>query len=101
MNFPTENPEEAFFDFGFIDEDGAPFLPPMQIAVPVAFGPENNLVTRNLIVNLQNLTFERPGSYSFEIAVDRRHLASIPLCVRHLQTPGAVPGASMFPGQPG
>jgi hypothetical protein len=39
--------------------------------------------TRNYIVNLQQLKFDKPGLYSIDISLDNRPQASIPLLVRH------------------
>jgi hypothetical protein len=58
---------------------------PVEVAVPddVVFG------SRNFIINIQQLRFERAGQYGIDIAVAGSHIGSIPLLVRN--TPGAPP----------
>jgi uncharacterized protein DUF6941 len=41
-------------------------------------------VTRNLVLNLQRLRFEKPGVYGFEIELDRERLIILPLRVARL-----------------
>jgi len=44
-------------------------------------GANRPFVSQNLILNLQNLKFEKAGRYSFDLSVNGKHEASIPLSV--------------------
>lgn len=67
-----------------VDEDGHPIMPSIELPVEVAFPPEGNFLSRNFIVNIQHLKFEKAGHYAIDIAIDGRHETSIPLQVRLL-----------------
>ena len=63
------------------DEDAdvmPPFNPVMDVSFPTAFQP---FVTRNLVLNLQRLCFQKPGVYRFTISLNGGTLISIPLRV--------------------
>jgi len=66
----------------FVDEDGKPVcdLPPMPLEVTVP--DETIFLSRNIIVNIQGIKFQKEGLYSIDIAVDGRQEGSIPLLVR-------------------
>jgi hypothetical protein len=71
----------------FVDEDGRSIVPPMETAFVVALPEDVYFATRNLILNMQQLPFPRPGAYSIDISVDKRQTASIPLQVRLVRPP--------------
>lgn len=58
------------------------FTPVMDVTFPQAQIP---FVTRNLVLNLQRLRFEKPGVYRFDITVDGRSLVSVPLRVTRIE----------------
>ncbi len=64
------------------DEDGKAVMPAFTPVVEVAFPPGMvPFVTRNLVLNLQRLRFDKPGVYYFEILMDGEELMSLPLRV--------------------
>jgi len=65
-----------------VDEDGKPVMPPIEMPVEVQVPEETIFLSRNIIVNIQKLRFEKEGLYSIDIAVDGRQEGSIPLLVR-------------------
>ncbi|HZI32212.1 MAG TPA: hypothetical protein VFF11_07710 [Candidatus Binatia bacterium] len=69
----------------FVDEDGRFVMPSIDIPIDVALPPDANFLTRNFIINIQQLKFERPGQYAIDIAVDGRQESSIPLHVKQVQ----------------
>ncbi len=71
----------------FVDEDGKPVMPSMEIPVEVAVPEETHFISRNFIINIQQLKFDTPGYYSIDIALDDKEQASIPLLVRHAPPP--------------
>lgn len=69
----------------FVDADGRSIMPnfppvPVQVALP----EDTHFLTRNFIVNIQQMKFEQPGLYSIDVFLDDRQEASIPLLVKHL-----------------
>lgn len=69
----------------FVDEDGKPVMPNVDIPVEVAMPSEANFQARNFLLNIQQLKFDKPGMYAIDIAIDGRHETSIPLHVHLLQ----------------
>ena len=67
----------------FVDEDGKSLMQkPIEQQVDVQVPDETIFLSRNFIVNIQNLRFEKEGLYSIDIAVDGRQEGSVPLLVR-------------------
>jgi hypothetical protein len=66
----------------FVDEDGQPIMASMDVAVDVTFPPDATFISRNFIVNIQQLKLDKTGLYSIDISVDGRPLSSIPLAVK-------------------
>jgi hypothetical protein len=77
-----------------VDEDGRSIMPSIELPADVRFPPDGNFLSRNFIVNIQQLKFEKAGHYALDLAVDGRHEASIPLQVRLLPPPQPHPSAS-------
>jgi hypothetical protein len=66
----------------FVDEDGRSIMPSIDVPLEVAIGEDVNFISRNFIVNIQQLKFEQAGHYAVDLAIDGRHELSIPLCVK-------------------
>jgi hypothetical protein len=77
-----EGPHKLILNF--VDEDGAPIMPPMDVPVDVSFPLDATFISRNFIANIQQLKFERIGLYSVDLSMDGRQLSSIPLAVKQL-----------------
>jgi hypothetical protein len=73
----------------FVDEDGQPIMPSTDVAVDVAFPNDATFISRNFIVNIQQLKFDKTGLYSVNLALDDRQLCSIPLAVKELEQKNA------------
>jgi hypothetical protein len=69
----------------FVDEDGLPIMKSMQIPVTVVFPADATFISRNLVVNILQLTFSKTGLYSIDLSLDDRPLSSIPLAVKQLE----------------
>ena len=68
----------------FVDEDGKPVMPTIDMPVEVKVPDDSIFVSRNFIVNIHQLKFDRPGLYAVDIAVDDRQVGSIPLLVKQM-----------------
>ena len=73
----------------FINADGHPVMPAMEVPVAVALPEDVHFVTRNFIVNIQQLKFVEAGLYSVDIRLDGKSQASIPLQVKLIQRAAA------------
>ena len=71
----------------FVDEDGKLVMPSIPIPMDVQVPEDTSFISRNFIINIQQLRFERAGQYGIDIAVDGHHVGSIPLLVRHMAAP--------------
>jgi hypothetical protein len=71
----------------FVDEDGKLVMPSIPINMEVAVPDDSIFISRNAIVNIQQLKFEKPGLYSIDIAMDGRQEGSIPLLVKEMPPP--------------
>jgi hypothetical protein len=74
----------------FVDADGRsimPNLPPMLVEVRL---PDDvHFVTRNFIVNFQNLQFTEAGLYSVDVRLDDKSEGNIPLSIKLVERPVA------------
>ena len=65
-----------------IDEDGKELVPKMDGVLNINV-PEGQLsASANFIMNLQRIKIDKAGEYSVNLAVDSKHVASLPLFVR-------------------
>ncbi len=63
-----------------IDADGGQlFRAEGPLQVPP--GPPGRPIRPHVVLGLSGVSFARPGDYSFEVMLDGRHLASVPLYV--------------------
>jgi hypothetical protein len=78
----------------FVNADGRAIMPPMPLAVAVVLPDDAHFVTRNFIVNFQQLKFNEAGLFSLDIQMDGRSQTSIPLQVKFVPPqPGNPPEA--------
>ncbi len=71
--------------FNLIDPDGHLVVPSMDANVDVRVPPHRDSIALNLVLNLQQLKFEKFQEYSLDLAIDNRHEASLPLSVVELK----------------
>jgi hypothetical protein len=84
--FSTEDVGRRELVIRMIDEDGKSVMPAFTPAMDVHFPPGAvPFVTRNLVLNLQRLRFEKAGVYHFDITVDGVELISLPIRVTRFE----------------
>jgi len=71
----------------FVDDDGRSIMPSIDIPIDVEVPAESIFVSRNFIINIQQMKFEHTGHYAIGILVDSRLETSIPLHVRLADQP--------------
>jgi hypothetical protein len=67
-----------------INADGKPILQVPDMPVEVVLPDDTHFITRNFIVNIQQLKFDEPGLYSVDVRLDNENAASVPLLVRQI-----------------
>jgi Family of unknown function (DUF6941) len=67
----------------FVDADGKPFMPAIDVPIRIVLPEEAHFLTQNFIFTIQPLRFEKPGLYSIDISLDGRQEASIPLLIKY------------------
>ena len=65
-----------------VDEDGVGVVPDVGRRLDVSVPEDSFFISRNFVLNIQQLPFEKPGMYSVDIFLDDEHQTSIPLQVR-------------------
>src|SRR6266446_6999382 len=78
----------------FVDEDGKLVMPSIDIPLEVTVPEDTIFISRNFIVNIQQLKFEKPGLYAIDIAMDGRQEGSIPLLVKQMPAQAERPAAA-------
>jgi hypothetical protein len=68
----------------FINADGQSILQSIELPVQVTLPDEPHFLTRNFIVNFQQLKFDEPGLYSVDVRLDGETATSVPLLVRQM-----------------
>jgi len=71
----------------FINADGHPIMQSIELPVPVTLPDDAHFLTRNFIINIQQLKFAEPGLYSVDVRVDDQSQVSIPLLVKLVERP--------------
>jgi hypothetical protein len=70
------------FRLNFVNADGRAIMPAIDIPVAVALPDDVHFITRNFIVNIQQLKFAEAGLYSVDVRLDDKSQASIPLSIK-------------------
>ncbi|HEY5232181.1 MAG TPA: hypothetical protein VIK35_01425 [Verrucomicrobiae bacterium] len=68
----------------FVDADGKSIMPPIEIPVAVSLPDDAHFLTRNFIVNIQQLKFAEEGLYSVDVRLDDKSQGNIPLQIKLL-----------------
>jgi hypothetical protein len=83
VTFMSGDVGERKLKLNFVNADGRAIMPPIEIPVTVALPDDAYFLTRNFIVNIQQLKFAEAGLYSVDIRLDGESRASIPLQVKN------------------
>ncbi len=59
-------------------------MPNIDIPIEVVLPEDTIFISRNFVVNIQQLKFEKPGLYAIDIAMDGRQEGNIPLLVKQM-----------------
>ena len=89
VTFMPGDEGERKLGVNFINADGKPIMQGIDLPVPVALPDDAHFLTRNFIVNFQQLKFAEAGLYSVDIRLDNESQQGIPLLVRPMAGPPA------------
>ncbi len=79
--FKPEDDHKIKLRIALINADGADVIPPFEPVIEVPVPPEAFFITRNLVLNLQRLSFQEEGQYSVDIRAEGEILRRVPLRV--------------------
>jgi hypothetical protein len=91
VTFTSGDEGERKLKLNFVDADGKSIMPPIEIPVLVVLPEDAHFVTRNFIVNIQQLKFTEVGLYSVDVRLDDKSQTGIPLWIKHLPPGGGGP----------
>jgi len=89
--FRKEEEGQHVVRVNFVDEDGKSIIPPLETLLEVVLPEDFYFATNNLILNLQQLSFQKEGLYSIDVSIDNSTNISIPLQIMLAPTPEAGP----------
>jgi hypothetical protein len=84
VTFMSGDEGEHKLKLNFVDADGKSIMPPIEIPVSVVMPDDVHFLTRNFIVNIQQLKFAEAGLYSVDVRLDDVSQAGIPLQIKLL-----------------
>lgn len=82
MTFGPEEEGDHLMRLRFGDADGRAIMPDIELPIQVVLPEDTHFVTRNFILNIQQLKFDRPGLFSIDLSLDHKTHGSIPLLVK-------------------
>ena len=82
VTFMSGDEGERKLKLNFVNADGRAIMPSIEIPVSVVLPDDVHFVTRNFIVNIQQLKFAEAGLYSVDVRLDDKSQGNIPLSVK-------------------
>jgi hypothetical protein len=89
VTFMSGNEGDRKLKLNFVDADGKSIMPPIEIPVTITLPDEVLFLTRNFIVNIQQLKFAEAGLYSVDVRLDDKSQGNIPLSIKLVESPPA------------
>ncbi len=87
VTFSPEEEGDHQLQLNFVDADGRSIMSSIDIPVQVGLVGDAHFVTRNFIVNIQQIKFEEVGLFSVDISLDGQTQGSVPLLVKQTPAP--------------
>ena len=79
LRFAAKETGEHEFKLRLIDVTSKEIIQPIQGNINISTPPNGQFVTINIVVNFNQLKFEIPGRYSFELYIDGDWKSGLPL----------------------
>jgi hypothetical protein len=89
VTFTSGDEGKRLLKVTLVNADGQSIMPSLDIPVEISLPDDMHFVTRNFILNIQQLKFDEPGLYAVDVTLDDQPQTSIPLLVKHVP-PAAV-----------
>jgi hypothetical protein len=89
VTFMSGDEGERKLKLNFVNADGRAIMPSIEIPVSVVLPDDVHFVTRNFIVNIQQLKFAEAGLYSVDVRLDDKSQGNIPLSVKLVERAAA------------
>ena len=89
VTFMSGDVGERKLKLNFVNADGHAIMPPIDIPVTVTLPDDAYFLTRNFIINIQQLKFTEAGLYSVDVRLDDKSQGNIPLSVKLVEPPAA------------
>ncbi len=89
VTFMSGDEEAHQLKLNFVNADGRSIMPSIEIPVSVVLPEDVHFLTRNFIVNIQQLKFIEAGLYSVDVRLDDKSHGNIPLTVKLAENPGS------------
>jgi hypothetical protein len=87
LTFMSGDEGERKLKLNFVNADGRAIMPSIEIPVTVLLPEDVHFVTRNFIVNIQQLKFAEAGLYSVDVRLDDKSQGNIPLSIKLAERP--------------
>lgn len=94
---PSECDREHRLEVQLWDADGQSIGTGVNGAFNVPRSPEGRLAYAQMILNILQARFEKPGDYAFHIIVDGQHVKTLPLELQQGNSGGSAPEVSPEP----
>lgn len=79
--FKPDDDKKFKLRISLIDADGSDVMPAFEPTIEIKIPPDAYFMTRNLVMNLQRLTFKETGQFSVDVSCAGEMLRRVPLRV--------------------
>jgi hypothetical protein len=79
FRFAASESGEHSFRVRLIDSDGKEIIQPVEGNMQIQMPPNGQLSSVNMVINFNQLRFEKAGRYSFELYIDGQWSSGLPL----------------------
>ncbi|MBK6826030.1 MAG: hypothetical protein IPG86_03765 [Chitinophagaceae bacterium] len=79
LRFADKEAGDHSFKLRLINKEGVEVIRPVEGNIQIGKPEGRELVTINIVVNFNQLQFEKPGRYSFELYIDGEWKSGLPL----------------------
>lgn len=82
LRFAAKEAGDHHFRLRLTDSAGKEIINPVEGNLQIGHNPGNEVVSLNIVINFNQLQFEKPGRYSFELYIDGEWRSGLPLFLR-------------------
>ena len=79
LRFAAKEAGSHHFRLRLIDAAGKEIIQPVQGDINIGSPPNGQFASINIVINFNQLQFEKPGRYSFELYIDEEWRSGLPL----------------------